>query len=51
MLKIVLAKEEALPELDQLSDDIFADGSLVGVEYYERLQKVVKIFVDKHWIQ
>lgn len=50
MLKVVLARSDALPELEELSDDIFSADTLVGPEYFSRLQKVVKIFLDRNWV-
>lgn len=51
MLKVVFAKQDMLPEtLDTLNDEIFSDANLVGAEYFQRLEKVVQIYIDKHWI-
>uniref|UniRef100_A0A336LYH8 CSON005181 protein n=1 Tax=Culicoides sonorensis TaxID=179676 RepID=A0A336LYH8_CULSO len=51
MLKVVFARQDVLPEsLDALNDEIFGDSKLVGAEYYQRLQKVVQIYIDKHWV-
>lgn len=51
MLKVVFAKQDMLPDtLDTLNDEIFSDVNLVGPEYYHRLEKVVQIYIDKHWI-
>lgn len=51
MLKVVFAKQESIPELDNLKDDIFADDNLVGDEYFARLTKVIKIYIKRHWVE
>lgn len=50
MLKIVLANKEAIPDFADMNEDFFSQDNLVGPNYFERMEKVIQIYLDKGWL-